>query len=196
MRYGFATIDELGEGYGFRKVRQPLGVTAFGVNAIVYPPGFEGFHHYHDQQDELYFVHCGTARFEVDGEERLLGPGGLCHVDLDDAAQGLERRRGRPRRCSSSAERTATSSGTGTSSTRPTPSAARRAAFGKSRLERPPELRRRGARRRCATASCAPLDVVEPGLPAGADPRLVPEQEPDHHVDLRVAPSFVQACCM
>ena len=25
-------------------------------------------------------MHSGTARFEVDGEERLLGPGGLCHV--------------------------------------------------------------------------------------------------------------------
>jgi mannose-6-phosphate isomerase-like protein (cupin superfamily) len=80
MTYGFATIDELGEGYGFRKVRAPLGVTAFGVNAIVYPPGYEGFLHYHDEQDELYFVHSGSARFEVDGEERVLGPGGLCHV--------------------------------------------------------------------------------------------------------------------
>ena len=27
------------------------------------------------------FVHAGTARFEVDGEERVLGPGGLCHVE-------------------------------------------------------------------------------------------------------------------
>ena len=66
---------------GFSKVRGPLGVTAFGVNALVYPPGFEGFLHYHDRQDELYFVHAGTARFEVDGDERVLGPGGLCHVE-------------------------------------------------------------------------------------------------------------------
>jgi mannose-6-phosphate isomerase-like protein (cupin superfamily) len=81
MGHAFGTIDELGEGYGFRKVRVPLGVTAFGVNAIVYPPGFEGFHHYHDTQDELYFVHSGRARFEVDGEERTLGAGGFCHVE-------------------------------------------------------------------------------------------------------------------
>jgi len=80
MSHSFATLDELGEGPGFRKVRQALGVTAFGVNAIVYPPGFDGFLHYHDVQDELYFVHSGTARFEVDGEVRELGPGGLCHV--------------------------------------------------------------------------------------------------------------------
>ena len=81
MGHSFGAIDELGDGYGFRKVRKPLGVTAFGVNAIVYPPGYEGFHHYHDTQDELYFVHSGTARFEVEGEERVLGPGGLCHVE-------------------------------------------------------------------------------------------------------------------
>jgi mannose-6-phosphate isomerase-like protein (cupin superfamily) len=81
MGHAFGTIDELGEGYGFRKIRVPLGVTAFGANAIVYPPGYEGFHHYHDTQDELYFVHSGTARFEIDGEERVLGPGGLCHVE-------------------------------------------------------------------------------------------------------------------
>jgi mannose-6-phosphate isomerase-like protein (cupin superfamily) len=81
MGYAFGSIDELGDGPGFRKVRSSLGVTAFGVNAIVYPPGQEGFLHYHDEQDELYFVHQGTARFEVDGEVRELGPGGLCHVE-------------------------------------------------------------------------------------------------------------------
>jgi mannose-6-phosphate isomerase-like protein (cupin superfamily) len=81
MGHGFGTLDEIGDGYGFRKVRSALGVTAFGVNAIVYPPGYDGFLHYHDVQDELYFVHSGLARFEVDGEVRELGPGGLCHVE-------------------------------------------------------------------------------------------------------------------
>ena len=81
MGHNFSSLDELGEGYGFRKVRRGLGVTAFGVNAVVFPPGFEGFLHYHDEQDELYFVHAGTARFEVDGEVRELGAGGLVHVE-------------------------------------------------------------------------------------------------------------------
>jgi quercetin dioxygenase-like cupin family protein len=81
MGYQVSSLDELGEGYGFRKVRQPLGVTAFGVNALVFPPNYDGPDHFHDLQDELYFVHSGTARFEVDGEERILGPGGLCHVE-------------------------------------------------------------------------------------------------------------------
>jgi mannose-6-phosphate isomerase-like protein (cupin superfamily) len=79
--YAFGSIDELGDGPGFRKVRKALGVTAFGVNAIVFPPGFVGFEHFHRTQDELYFVHRGLARFEVDGEARELGPGGLCHVE-------------------------------------------------------------------------------------------------------------------
>ena len=79
--FAFGSLDELGEGPGFRKVRAPLGVTAFGVNAVVFAPGYEGFLHYHDTQDELYFVHSGTARFEVEGEVRELGPGSLVHVE-------------------------------------------------------------------------------------------------------------------
>ena len=81
MRYSFWSIDELGEGYGFRSVRRALGVSAFGVNAIVMPSGFDGFDHWHDSQDELYFVHSGTARFEVGGDVREVGPGGLVHVE-------------------------------------------------------------------------------------------------------------------
>ena len=81
MTHGFGTIDELGDGYGFRKVRKALGVEAFGVNVIVMPGGYTGFHHYHDEQDELYFVHAGRASVALPGESRELGPGGLCHVE-------------------------------------------------------------------------------------------------------------------
>jgi mannose-6-phosphate isomerase-like protein (cupin superfamily) len=81
MSPAFSSLDELGDGYGFRKVRTPLGVTAFGVNALVYPPGFDGFLHYHDTQDELYFVHRGKVLVEVDGETRELGEGGLFHCE-------------------------------------------------------------------------------------------------------------------
>jgi mannose-6-phosphate isomerase-like protein (cupin superfamily) len=81
MGYRISSLDELGAGYGFRKVRQALDVTAFGANVIVMPPGYDGFLHYHDTQDELYFIHSGTARFELDGETREVGPGGLVHVE-------------------------------------------------------------------------------------------------------------------
>ena len=80
MSYAFSSLDELGSGPGFRKIRAPLGVTAFGINGIVMPPGHDGFLHFHDTQDELYFVHRGRVEVEVDGETRVLGEGGLFHV--------------------------------------------------------------------------------------------------------------------
>jgi uncharacterized cupin superfamily protein len=81
MSYWVNSLDALGEGHGFRKIRKALGVTAFGVNAIVYPPRYEGPNHYHDTQDELYFVHRGTATFVVDGDEHTVEEGGLVHVE-------------------------------------------------------------------------------------------------------------------
>jgi uncharacterized cupin superfamily protein len=81
VAYTISSLDELGNGPGFRKIRQALGVTAFGVNGVIYPPSYEGFLHYHDQQDELYFVHSGRARLEIGDEVHELGPGGLAHVE-------------------------------------------------------------------------------------------------------------------
>ena len=44
--YAVGHLDDLGDGPGFRKIRKELGVTAFGVNAIVLPAGIEtGFHY-------------------------------------------------------------------------------------------------------------------------------------------------------
>ncbi len=80
MSHAFGSLDELGDGPGFRKIRKALGVDAFGVNAIVFPPHYEGPEHYHDTQDELYFVHRGRIRVDVDGESRELGEGGLFHA--------------------------------------------------------------------------------------------------------------------
>ncbi len=80
--YAVADLGDLGEGYGFRKIRRALGVEAFGVNAIVLPPGTETGRHYHDEQQELYFVHSGRLEFEFgDGSKHELGPGGLARVD-------------------------------------------------------------------------------------------------------------------
>jgi quercetin dioxygenase-like cupin family protein len=79
VTHAFSSLDALGDGPGFRKVRAALGVTAFGVNGVVYPPHFEGFEHYHDTQDELYLVHRGRVVVEVAGESRELGEGGLFH---------------------------------------------------------------------------------------------------------------------
>jgi uncharacterized cupin superfamily protein len=75
-------IEDMGDGPGFRKVRQALGVTAFGVNAIVLPPGFVSGGHWHDQQEELYFVHQGRMRMRFgDGGDELLEPGSVARVN-------------------------------------------------------------------------------------------------------------------
>ncbi len=80
--YAVSSLAEMGDGYGFRKVRHELGVTAFGINAIVLPPGYETGVHYHDEQEETYFVHQGQVEFRFgDGSRHLLGPGGICRVD-------------------------------------------------------------------------------------------------------------------
>jgi quercetin dioxygenase-like cupin family protein len=74
-------LDALGEGPGFRKVRAALGVTEFGVNAVVLPPRFSTPTHFHERQQELYFVHRGRIEFTLDGEPHELGPGGFARVD-------------------------------------------------------------------------------------------------------------------
>ena len=79
MTHAFSSLDELGDGHGFRKIRGALGVEAFGVNAIVFPPHYDGPEHFHDTQDELYFVHRGRIRVDVEGESRELEAGGLFH---------------------------------------------------------------------------------------------------------------------
>jgi mannose-6-phosphate isomerase-like protein (cupin superfamily) len=80
--YAVANLDDLGDGPGFRKVRKGLEVMAFGVNAIVLPPGIETAFHYHDLQEELYFVHRGTIEMEFgDGSVQRLAEGGLARVD-------------------------------------------------------------------------------------------------------------------
>jgi uncharacterized cupin superfamily protein len=86
--YAVGNVDELGDGYGFRKIRRALGVTAFGINAIVIPPGYATPRHFHDQQEETYFVHRGQVQMEFgDGSQHVLGPGGIARVDAGTVRQ-------------------------------------------------------------------------------------------------------------
>ena len=80
--YAVGHIDDLGTEYGFRKVRRGLGVTAFGVNALVRPAGYETKWHYHDVQEELYFVHRGAIEMHFgDGSVHRLQEGSFARVD-------------------------------------------------------------------------------------------------------------------
>jgi quercetin dioxygenase-like cupin family protein len=80
--YAVANLSDLGDGYGFRKIRKELGITAFGANAIVIPPGYETGRHLHEEQEELYFLHSGRIEIEFgDGSTHALEAGGLAWVD-------------------------------------------------------------------------------------------------------------------
>ena len=80
--YAVGNVDALSDEPGFRKVRRALGVTAFGVNAIEIPEGYETGGHFHEEQEELYFVHRGRIEIEFgDDSKYVLGPGGLARVD-------------------------------------------------------------------------------------------------------------------
>src|SRR4051794_36602056 len=97
--YAVGHLDGLGEGWGFRKVRSGLGVTAFGVNAVVLPPGYAARRHRHERQEELYFVHRGSIAIEFgDGTEHVLDEGGMARVspeavrrirNLDDSSESV-----------------------------------------------------------------------------------------------------------
>lgn len=80
--YAVGSLDGMGDGPGFRKIRRELDVKAFGVNAVVMPAGIESGRHYHDEQEELYLVYSGQVEFEFgDGSKHVLGPGGMARVD-------------------------------------------------------------------------------------------------------------------
>jgi uncharacterized cupin superfamily protein len=79
--WAVGSVDGIGEGPGFRKIRRELGVEAFGVNAVVLPPGYESRIHHHERQEELYIVLRGEIEMRLGDERRVLGPGGLARVD-------------------------------------------------------------------------------------------------------------------
>ena len=86
--YAVGHIDAMGSGYGFRKIRRELGVNAFGINALVLPPHYDAPAHYHERQEETYFVHRGEVEFEFgDGSRFELGPGGVARVDATTVRQ-------------------------------------------------------------------------------------------------------------
>jgi mannose-6-phosphate isomerase-like protein (cupin superfamily) len=80
--FAVANVDALGDRYGFRKIRRELGVQAMGMNAIAIPPGYETGRHYHEEQEETYFIHRGTVEITFgESPSHVLGPGGIARVD-------------------------------------------------------------------------------------------------------------------
>jgi mannose-6-phosphate isomerase-like protein (cupin superfamily) len=56
----------------FVPLRRQLGVTSFGLNAIVLRPGERGRIHRHTRQEEVYLVLEGTLTLVVEDEESTL----------------------------------------------------------------------------------------------------------------------------
>ena len=61
----------------FKPLRQPLGVSAFGINKLELPANAEGPEHDHggDGQEEVYAIVGGSGTIRVEGEEHDLHPG-------------------------------------------------------------------------------------------------------------------------
>jgi mannose-6-phosphate isomerase-like protein (cupin superfamily) len=75
----FARIDPAG-GERFQTLRRELGVSGFGLNAIVLAPGERGRVHSHEHQEEVYLVLEGELTLVLEDAERVLGRYELARV--------------------------------------------------------------------------------------------------------------------
>jgi uncharacterized cupin superfamily protein len=82
----------LADGERFQRLRQELGVTTFGLNAIALAPGQAGRIHRHARQEEVYLVLEGELSLLVEGEEHRLGRGALARVAPGVRRQLVNRR--------------------------------------------------------------------------------------------------------
>ncbi|MEZ5101098.1 MAG: cupin domain-containing protein [Thermoleophilia bacterium] len=64
----------------FQSLRRDLGVSSFGLNVIVLPPGGRGRIHAHETQEEVYLVLDGTLSLALEDGERDLGVGEAARV--------------------------------------------------------------------------------------------------------------------
>jgi mannose-6-phosphate isomerase-like protein (cupin superfamily) len=65
------TDMQTGYGGGFVKARAELGVTAFGLQVIQMPAGFDGYpdhDHAESGQEEVYAVLSGSGWMDIEGE--------------------------------------------------------------------------------------------------------------------------------
>jgi uncharacterized RmlC-like cupin family protein len=75
------TLDSLGTS-GFRRVRQQLGLTAFGMNVKVMQPGAHSKLHLHTEQQEVIFVHEGEIHVTFGNDDtHEVGVGAIVVVE-------------------------------------------------------------------------------------------------------------------
>jgi quercetin dioxygenase-like cupin family protein len=78
-------------GERFVSLRQPLGITSFGMSQLVFEPRQRGRIHRHERQEEVYLVLEGTLTLLVEREEHVLGPGEVVRVAPDLRRQLVNR---------------------------------------------------------------------------------------------------------
>src|ERR1700759_1300462 len=80
--YTAKRIDDMqaNHGGGFVLARAELGVTAFGMQVIQMPPGFDGYpdhDHAETGQEEVYAVLSGSGSMDIEGESVEMDGGTL-----------------------------------------------------------------------------------------------------------------------
>ncbi|HTY96163.1 MAG TPA: cupin domain-containing protein [Solirubrobacteraceae bacterium] len=79
MEVAFARIDP-DRDERFQTLRRELGVTGFGINALLLQPGERGRVHSHDHQEEVYLVLEGELTLVLEDGEHLLARNELARV--------------------------------------------------------------------------------------------------------------------
>jgi mannose-6-phosphate isomerase-like protein (cupin superfamily) len=98
--YAIRSIDQLAAIHGgaVKLAGAELGVEAFGLQVLDFPPGFAHYpehDHAQDGQEEVYVVLNGGGEFLIDGERVAVGPGRLLRIGpssrrkLEPGAEGV-----------------------------------------------------------------------------------------------------------
>lgn len=90
MSYTILNLEDVEAHHGvFRRLSEPLGVTAFAVNQISIGPNTEGRAHDHtaDGQEEVYVFMQGSGTLAIDGEEVPVTAGQLAFVSPESHRQ-------------------------------------------------------------------------------------------------------------
>ncbi len=78
--WDMVSLDEI-DG-SFKLIRPALGLTAFGMNARVMQPGAGSKMHYHELQQEVFFVHRGCVQITFDGDSwQDVAEGSIVRID-------------------------------------------------------------------------------------------------------------------
>ena len=83
--YAVKKIDEMEAVYGgaYKRARAELGVEAFGMQVLDFPPNatqYPEHDHSEDGQEEVYVTMRGTGEIEVDGERHPMDPETMVRV--------------------------------------------------------------------------------------------------------------------